>query len=216
MDLFNLPDDPNKPDEKKILDINLIQKKFFSKLMHVFDPPLPKGVPERLKRIVSFARVNKTDAVLDVGSGTGILVPLINEYEPEIIYACDLSDAMLARLKNRYPYAETIVSDIRNLFLPDKSLDVVFVNACYPNLVDKKGVFANIGRMMKTGGRLVISHPMGKAFIGLLKEKSPFPLDDFPEKSEAKILLNPYGFKITRFLDQARLYILIAVKQEID
>ena len=60
---------------------------------------------------------------------------------------------------------ETIVADVRDLRLPDSSIDVVFINACYPNIVDKAGAFSKISRMMKAEGRMVISHPLGKAFI---------------------------------------------------
>lgn len=198
--------------EEEIKRINQAQRGFFGGLIHVFDPPLPEGVPERLEQIVASAGIRKGDWVLDVGSGTGILVPLIRVYEPEIIFACDLSEAMLARLKGHYPYAHAIAADLRDLTLPEGSVDVVFMNACYPNIVDKPGSFANISRMMKPGGRMVISHPMGKSFIDALKEESPFPLDDFPEQREAERLLKPYGFEIHRFVDEAKLYILVATK----
>jgi len=199
--------------EEEIKRINQVQRGFFSDLVHVFDPPLPEGVPERLEQIVASAGINKKDSVLDVGSGTGILIPLIQVYEPEIIFALDLSEIMLARLKEHYPYAHAIAADLRDLTLPEDSIDVVFMNACYPNIVDKDRSFANIGRMMKSGGRMVISHPMGKSFIDALKEKSPFPLDDFPEQPEAERLLEPHGFEIQRFVDEARLYILVATKR---
>jgi SAM-dependent methyltransferase len=199
--------------EEEINRINEAQRGFFGGLVNVFDPPLPEGVPERLEQIVASAEINKGDRVLDVGSGTGILIPLIRVYEPEIIFACDLSEVMLARLKEHYPYAHAIAADLRDLTLQADSLDGVFMNACYPNIVDKQSSFANIARMMKAGGRLVISHPMGKSFIDSLKEKSPFPLDDFPEQPEAERLLEPHGFEIQRFIDEARLYILVATKR---
>ena len=205
------PDDT--PGEARIRNINRMQRDFFSKRVDVFDPPLPQGVPMRLKQITASAKIKKGDMILDIGSGTGILIPIIKEYEPEKIYACDLSQAMLEKLKEHYPYVATIVSDARNLTLPAGGIDVVFINACYPNLVDKKGVFTNIGRMMKNGGRMVISHPMGKKFIGILKKKSPFPLDDFPQKHEAEMMFAPHGFHIEKFLDEPELYILVAVKQ---
>ncbi|NVM23554.1 MAG: class I SAM-dependent methyltransferase [Desulfobacterales bacterium] len=199
--------------EEEVQRINRLQRDFFSKLPHVFDPPLPEGVPERLEQIVATADIAKGDVVLDVGTGTGILVPLIQEYEPKTIFACDLSELMLVRLKKHYPYAKTIEQDVRDLSLPDDSVDVIFINACYPNIVDKHRSFGNISRMMKPGGRMVISHPMGKSFIDHLKDKSPFPLDDFPEKSRAKALLEAYGFDIIDFIDEPNLYVLAATKR---
>jgi SAM-dependent methyltransferase len=201
------------PDEEEIDRINRLQREMFDELYHLFDPPLPKGVPERLERIVAAAEIVKGDYVLDVGSGTGILVPLIQRYEPGRVFACDLSEAMLKALKKHYSDVEAIVSDIRELTLPHSILDVVYINACYPNIVDKVGTFTNLGKMMKPAGRMVISHPLGKSFIHSLKEKVPFPLDDFPGKSEAGILLKPYGFGIKKFIDEPELYILVAVKQ---
>ena len=204
---------PSKdPTEQEVQRINEVQRDFFSKLTHVFDPPLPEGVPERLKQIVAAGRIDRGNVVLDVGTGTGILVPLIQEYEPETIYGCDLSEAMLMRLKEQYPYVITMAADVRDLMLPDMTVDVVFVNACYPNIVDKTGSLANIGRMLNREGRLVISHPMGKSFIDHLKSQSPFPLDDFPERLQAGALLQPHGFEIQEFVDEPQLYILLAVK----
>jgi SAM-dependent methyltransferase len=203
-----------KPTEQKIQRTNQRQRDFFSQLIHVFDPPLPEGVPERLHEIVASARIGKGTTVLDVGSGTGILIPLIQAYAPAVIYACDLSDVMLAHLKEQYPYAKTLAADVRDLDLPSQSIDVVFLNACYPNIADKKSSFNNISRMMKSGGRLVISHPMGKSFIDLLKEKSPFSLDDFPNKAEAQSLFEPYGFKIEAFRDEPHLFILVLMSTD--
>jgi len=201
------------PDEKEIQKINQLQKNFFSDLVHLFDPPLPEGVPERLDRIVASAHIVKGDVVLDLGTGTGILVPIIQKYDPEKIFACDLSDAMLARLKEQYAYAQTLLADARDLTLPDGSIDVIFMNACYPNIVDKRATFANISRMMNQGGRMIISHPMGKSFIDLIKDRAPFPLDDFPDKSRAGKLLRPFGFEIEEFVDEPKLYIMKAIRQ---
>ena len=199
--------------DQEIDRINQIQSDFFSGLIHIFEPPLPNGVPERLKKIVAAGRINEGDKVLDVGSGTGILIPLIHAYKPQMIYACDLSAAMLEYLKGQYPFVHTIVGDIRQLSLPDDSLDVVFINACFPNIVDKQTSIANMARMMKLGGRMVVSHPMGKSFIDALKKRSPFPLDDFPEKSDAQRQFQAYGLKIDEFIDEPDLYLLLAVKQ---
>ena len=181
--------------------------------MHLFEPPLPRGVPERLAAIVAAAEILDGDTVLDVGTGTGILIPLIQSYRPEEIYACDLSKEMLKQLRRNYTGVKTLLADVRDLSLPDESIDVVFINACYPNIADKPGAFTNLARMIKPAGRMIVSHPLGKGFVELLMKNAPYPLDDFPDESEAKRLFAPYGFGIRSCVDEPELYILKAVKQ---
>jgi SAM-dependent methyltransferase len=202
-----------KVSEEEIQRVNRIQRETFDKLYHLFEPPLPEGVPERLEKIVESGKIKKGDTVLDVGTGTGILIPIIKKYEPGWIYACDLSAAMLGQLNaKKYPDVETIVADVRDLRLPGSSLDVIFINACYGNIIDKQGALTNLSRMMKPHGRMVISHPLGKSFTRSMRERASFPLDPFPEKQEAEKLFSPFGFEIETFTDEPKLYILVALK----
>jgi len=199
--------------EEEIQRVNRLQRETFDKLYRLFEPPLPEGVSEHLEKIVEHGKIRRGDTVLDVGSGTGILIPIIQKYGPRWIYACDLSEAMLDQLNSKkYPNMETIVADVRDLRLPASSIDVVFINACYGNIVDKPGAFSNLGRMMKLQGRMVISHPLGKSFVRSMSERASFPIDPFPEKPEAERLLRPFGFEIETFIDEPELYILVAIK----
>jgi len=199
--------------KEEIERVNRLQREAFDKLYRLFEPPLPEGVPERLEKIVEHGKINKGDTVLDVGSGTGILIPIIQKYEPKWIYASDLSEAMLGQLNSKkYPNVETIFGDVRDLKLPDSSIDVTFINACYGNIVDKPGAFTNLSRMMTPQGRMVISHPLGKSFTRSLSERVSFPIDAFPERPEAEKLFPPFGFEIETFVDEPGLYILVAMK----
>ena len=203
----------NKPGEKEAERVNRIQQDLFDRTVHLFDRPFPDGVEDRLKQIVATASIQPDDLVLDVGSGTGILIPHIQEYQPGGIYACDLSPKMVAQLKKNHPVVETFLSDVRDLTLPDGLLTVIFINASYSNIVDKVGSFQNLARMMKPGGRMVISHPLGKGFIRTIKAKVPFPLDDFPDETAATTLLKPFGFHVSQLLDEPNLYILTATRE---
>ena len=195
--------------EEEIKRIDKLQAEFFSECMHIFDPPLPEGVPARLEKIVESAKIESSDSVLDVGTGTGILIPIIQKYAPACIYANDLSQAMLDSVKSRYPSVRRACGDVRDLSLPDGSIGIVLLNACYPNIIDKHNSFTNIQRMLRPGGRVIISHPLGRSFVETLKPRVPFPLDDFPpEEGDAEKLFAPYGFGVTLFINGNRLYIL--------
>lgn len=195
--------------QEEVCRLNALQADYFSRHVHVFDPPLPEGVPERLRQIVRSAGIRASDSVLDVGTGTGILLPLIQEDGPACIYANDLSGAMLDSVKTHYPSVTTLLGDVGDLDLPESSIDVVFINACYSNIVDKHKAFTNICRMLRSGGRLIVSHPLGRSFVTVLKQNTPFPLDDFPsEASEAAALFRPYGFAVSLFVNEEKLYIL--------
>jgi ubiquinone/menaquinone biosynthesis C-methylase UbiE len=201
-----------KMTQKEIDRINQMQRQHFNELFHMFEPPLPEGVPDRLEKIVAHGTIEKEDVVLDVGSGTGILIPMIRKYGPSRIYACDLSENMLEQLKKNYPEVLTVMMDVKDLVLSDTSVDVVFINACFPNIADKEEAFKNIAGIMKPGGRMVISHPLGRKFVKSLKRQASYPLDEFPDKAEAENLFRSFGFNIQKFIDEPELYILLAVK----
>jgi len=199
--------------EKEIQRINRLQVEYFGKITRFFDPPLPEGVPERLERIVETAGIKPAEVVLDVGTGTGILIPYIRKRKPAEIIANDLSEAMLNSVRVNHPSVRTIQGAVRGLTLPDDSLDVVFINACYSNIIDKHGAFTNLARMTSPGGRVIVSHPMGRAFIDQLRSSVPFPLDDFPAtETEALNFFSPYGFCVFRLVDEDTLYILNLIR----
>ena len=131
--------------------------------------------------------------VLDVGTGTGALMPDIRKYRPGHIYACDLSSKMLEQVAKRYPEVERHQCDIRDLDLPDACVDVVFMNGMYGNIADKPGALRNIMRMLRPGGRIVISHPEGRGFVEGLVRSEPFPITALPSQDEAHTFLGSYG-----------------------
>src|SRR5262245_31186578 len=83
------------------------QRRRFNKLVDVFDTPQPADVMERLNEIVSAATLQGGEGVLDVGTGVGVLVPVIKHYHPSVILACDLAEKMLLRAREKYPEVGT-------------------------------------------------------------------------------------------------------------
>jgi len=202
--------------QKQIEEINRLQKKYFNDKVDLFEAPLPKGVPERLKTTVKASGLRSGERVLDVGTGTGILIPYILKYRPSEIHACDLAENMLRRVKGRFPYVITHLCDVRDLLLPDDSLDVAFINACFSNIMDKSKSLNNLYRLLSRKGRLIISHPLGRDFIIELKKHTPLHLDLLPDEAGARGLFERHGFEIVSFRDEPLFYIFVAVTTKQD
>jgi SAM-dependent methyltransferase len=201
---------------EQIEELNRLQKRYFNENVDLFEPPLPEGVPERLKATIKASRLRPGERVLDVGTGTGILIPYILKYGPAEIHACDLSENMLQRVKSKFPRVIIHLGDVKDLLLPDDSLDVAFINACFSNIMDKSKSLNNLYRLLCRKGRLVISHPLGRDFIIELKKHAPFHLDLLPDEAGAKVLLERHGFEIVSFRDEPLHYTLVAVTTKQD
>jgi len=89
-----------------------------SKEQHVFDRPQPPEVMARLREIVASAQLSPGAVVLDVGTGVGVLVPLIQSYQPAAVLACDVAEKMLQRVHDKYPAVRTFHTDVE----PDVAL----------------------------------------------------------------------------------------------
>ena len=196
-------------DQKRIDRYNKAQADNFDDCYDRFLLELPRDVVQRMEQIVSAPAINKGETVLDVGTGTGALIPLIQSYRPRIVVACDLSGMMLAQVAQRFPDVERHQCDIRALPLAEQSIDVVFMNAMFGNIADKIGALANVQRMLRPGGRVVISHPEGRAFVAGIVRSEPFPITPLPSESEARALFSEVGLSLERYVDEPKLLIAL-------
>lgn len=188
------------------------QRHRFNQLVDAFDRPQPLEVMARLREIVSSAGLRSGEAVLDVGTGVGVLIPLIESYQPAVVLACDVAEEMLQRVQDKYPAVRIYHADIASLELASTSLDAIFMNGMYGNIADKPAACGNAARMLRSGGRLVVSHPEGRAFIDQLRATSDLFIEPFPTREEFEALLEPLGFEVITYRDESKLYLMVARK----
>jgi SAM-dependent methyltransferase len=195
-------------------DIASDQRRRFNRLVDVFDAPQPQDVMDRLRRIVDAAGIRPGETVLDVGAGVGVLIPLIESFRPSRILACDLAEQMLARVHRKYPQVGALQGDVVWCPLRTASVDVVFMNAMFGNIADKPAACAHAARILKPGGRLVVSHPEGKAFVDYLRATTDFFIESLPTRTGFQSLVEPLGFEIVTWQDEPKLYVVVARKIE--
>jgi SAM-dependent methyltransferase len=116
------------------------------------------GMPTR------HAEIRKGDTVVDLGSGAGndAFLALAEVGQQGRVIGVDMTPAMVEKAgelarKRGLKNAEFVLGEIENIPLSDESVDWVLSN-CVLNLVpDKAQAFAEIRRILKTGGRFSIS-----------------------------------------------------------
>lgn len=113
---------------------------------------------------INYAEPKIGEVCVDLGSGRGTDVLRMAESVGKIgfVYGIDISDGMLEKAcRNAEKFGVTNVSFVRSelekLELPDKVADLVISNCTLNHASDKQKVWNEIYRILKNGGRFVIS-----------------------------------------------------------
>ncbi len=141
------------------------------------------------------------------------MIPLIQSYQPFTVLACDVAEKMLQRVHDKYPAVCTCHTDIVSLALASTSVDAIFMNGMYGNIADKPAACRNAARMLRSGGRLLVSHPEGRAFVDQLRETSDLFIESLPTKEESEAVLEPLGLEVIAYRDEPKLYLMVARKR---
>jgi ubiquinone/menaquinone biosynthesis C-methylase UbiE len=193
-------------------------QEYFDQLAPTWDKELTQDRLNCLGSIVKELGIEPGYYVLDIGSGTGVLLPfVIAELGDEgKIVALDFSAEMLvqAQAKNFPPIVGFAQADVLDIPLPDNSVHLAICNSAFPHFSDKGKALKEIARVLRNNGRLVICHTMSRQMINQLHKSIGGIVagDLLPDESQLRGLIKHAGLTVTHFEDGPERYLVIVEK----
>ena len=195
------------------------KKEFFNQMAAGWDEKfyVPE-MRERLPQLVSLFRLQKGAKILDVGAGTGGIVPyLLEAIGPEgSIWAIDFAEEMVKIGRKKFLEESRVifeVASVEDLPYKDRFFDQVVCFGAFPHFEDKAKTLEEMARVLKPRGTLVIAHALSSTALRNHHQNcAPVSKDFLPEEGEMRSLLERAGFRVKRLIDQPKCYLCEGLK----
>jgi len=145
------------------------------------------------------AELGAAQAILEVGSGTGALIPCLRECAPAArLVSIDLAHAMLWRARQRCATADLVQADVHQLPFNQRAgaFDVIVCHNSFPHFADKPFALHELARMLTPGGCLLILHDLSRTQVNAIHSGAGPPIqhDLLPPGDETRRMLLSAGF----------------------
>lgn len=193
-------------------------QEYFDQLASSWDREITVEGVECLSNIVKELSIRPGSHVLDIGSGTGILLPLLIEAvgDKGRVIALDFSQNMLkqAKAKGFQPIVDFVQADVTAIPLSNNLADLAICNNTFPHFNNRAKALEEMARILKDNGRLVICHTMSRDAINYLHQSigGIVGADLLPGESRVGELIKHAGLTITYLEDSPKRYLVIAKK----
>ncbi len=199
--------------------INPKQKEFFNEKAGVWDEITIHNLG-KVQYIAELLGINGGDKILDIGTGTGIMIPFYEKYLVDgSVVAVDYSEKMIKAACVKYPEKDHPmvsykVSDVYDLKY-DEEFDLVVCFSCFPHFIDQPLAIKILSNVLRKGGRLVVAHSDSADKINGVHMNSGVEIknDFLPTMKQLKLMMKENRLTVTFERDDQSYFICIAQKE---
>jgi ubiquinone/menaquinone biosynthesis C-methylase UbiE len=195
------------------------RQEFFNNAADTWDKRFQsKELISFLRHLVPTYNLQRGQRILDVGTGTGVLIPFLLEAVGPTghVTAVDYAEKMVEVCNAKYggvPNVSVAVQRVENLDFPSEFYDAVTCFGLFPHLENKETALAQLNRVLKPGGKLIIAHALSSTEIIAHHRRSLVVAHDaLPDRTEMKRLLERAGFTGIHIIDEPRCYVCLSTK----
>lgn len=167
----------------------------------------------KLKKIIDLSSIRNNAKILDVGTGTGILLSYLLEKSPLQITAIDISENMIVVAKEKYKGngVEFIVKDIMEF--NETGFDYIFIYSAYPHFNNKEALFKHLLARLNKDGKIIIAHSESKEKINQIHSKNDTVKHDVLPAAEVTTKIMSKYFTIDKVIDSEEMYYISGVRE---
>jgi demethylmenaquinone methyltransferase/2-methoxy-6-polyprenyl-1,4-benzoquinol methylase len=199
-------------------NLNPKQKDFFNQKAAVWDEITVHNI-EKVKYIAELMGIRSSDKILDVGTGTGIMIPFYERYLVDgCVVAIDYSDKMIDVARLKYPEKEHTlisyrVSDVYELTYQG-DFDLVVCYSCFPHFVNQPLAVEVLSKALRRGRRIVVAHSDSARTINGVHMNGGMEIgnDFLPSMQRLKQMMNDSGLTVAFERDDEDYFICIGRK----
>ncbi|WP_010254476.1 class I SAM-dependent methyltransferase [Treponema primitia] len=121
---------------------------------------------DKIELLIKLLYIKNGDAVLDVGTGTGVLIPILLKLTGNIT-AIDSAEKMIELAHKKFAHTEVnfIHGDVLEYPFDDGAFDHIICYSVFPHFDDKPLAISRLAKKLKPGGLLSILHSASKEKI---------------------------------------------------